>query len=1356
MSAGLLAGLLGAPAAIADEVPVQPPVNVRQQIVDYWETGGAGLKLAAEQALLGGDEGIRKFLDEAQTIQNDDNRIETARMIMGGGPAVRTAAKAAWFTSPAALEEFLLTGYVGPLDEDRKVDISRMVTLGGPGVRDAGKAALQGTFDDREEFLNHGQYEARKDDNRVEAARLTNTGGANVKAAAKAALKGTPEDIVEFLEVGQFTARNRDQVHASIADLTTQAKEAGKQAEDATKTAEEASAKAIAASNAAKEAAKKAAAETQAAKDDAQRAAVKAKQAAAAARAAADAAQVAIGSANAASRAARRAALAASQTASAAASAADAANKAYNAAIAAAGNAGEADNANKAASTARAAAQLAKQSAAAAEQAGKASAAAGAASEAAKDASTNANEAADAAEDANDYADQAGLHSDEARRAAVEARRHANAASAAADRSAALARRAATLAYGARDAANSAAAHAENAANFAEEAARQAGNSAAYAAQARAAADAAKTAAQTATDAVTKAQEIFDLAKETEAADLLTRTEAAIERARSRKATSEAQVSASAAAQLQALSLNDTATALAAEAGRPDVNVQATAAKGRQLAMQAMKSLGPWHKEAAARALAGTDQEVLDYLRTRWKEANEHDLRQRVVHLSTQSPYASVCTAATEALKGTPEQIQGFYSSGQYAAGLDDMKVDVARYATTGGPGVKEAAKAALAEGTGKALATFLNITQYAARMDDEKVLAAQLATTGGAEVKAAAKIALAGPPELLHEFVATGRYMAQRKDDLAANHNQLVESLLAEGRQVAAKAQENHWRAAEAAARATQAELEATAAAAEAQKSAEAAARYAANAKASADQAAQSAAAAANSATTARNAANRAEQDATAAENSAAEAAFSAAYARQSARAANDSATKARESALAAGKSKEAAENEAMEAWKAVQTLREREEAEARRQAEEERKRQQNAEPKRVCVPHPTRETMAPIMACALDPENSRIEIPLDPTLNSIVWELTGANGVKECIQNPAGSTCVMAAVGVLPWGKWKLLTKIDNGIDYLKHTRATRRTVTCLTSNAPQHSFPVGTQVLMGDGSGKPIEQIQAGDLVTATDPTTGVTGPRTVTRTIHTPDDRNFTDVTLTDGSSVTSTDGHAYWVENRKRWIDARDLRVGDGLRTPLGTTVEVSDTRRWTSLQPAYDLTVDDLHTYYVSTGTTDVLVHNTDESCPPWAKKIMDELGDSPHGKATGGRITDGKGNNLLDGEDAPEEFTKPQWSGKGTNTDLLADLDEFIKASPDFPDKKNWKPYSYEHTETKFAMLMRNHGVKEASVTINKNYVCDVASPGMGCLQTVAAILPRGWKMKIYYPGKGSPETIVGISDVPLDWKKR
>ncbi|MFB7030219.1 MULTISPECIES: polymorphic toxin-type HINT domain-containing protein [unclassified Streptomyces] len=1353
LSAGLLTGLLGTSPVLTVAQAAEEPVNLREQVVGYWKTGGVGLKVAAEQALLGGDEAIQEFIAKAPGIQHADNRVEVARLAMLGGPGVRRDAKAAIVKSPADLEAFLLDGFEAPLDEDRRVDIARMVTLERPGVREAGKKALLGTFADRELFINKGQYEARQSDNRVDVARLATIGGPNVKAAAKVALRGTPDDIVEFLEVGQFTARNRDQEHASIADLVKQAEAAGKQAASATKAAEEASAKAIEASQLAKEAALNAAEETNAAKNDSKTAAVKATQAADAARLAAEAAQEAIGSADAANRAARRAALAAAQTAAAAAAAADSANKAYSAAIAAAGDATKAETARKAAGEARAAATAASTSAVAAENAGKASAAAAIASKSAKSASANANAAAAAAEQANAYADAAGVHSNEARVAAAEARRHANAADAAADRSESLANRAATAAYAARDAANSAAAHANKAADYADEAATQAGNASTYAAQAQKNAAAAKLAATTAKAAVTKAQEIFTLARETENADLLTRTDAAVERARSTKNLSDAAISASAATQVEAFSLSGTAATLAQEAARPDVDVQATAAKGRQLAMQAMKLLGPWHQEAAARALSGTDQDVLDYLRTRWKEADFNDVRQRVVNLSTQSPYAPVRTAATEALTGTAEQITAFHKTGQYDAARADMRVEVARLATIGDTTVQTRAKAALDDGSSKALATFLQIGQYGARLTDEKVITARLATIGGPEVKAAAKIALAGPPELIHEFITTGQHMAKRKDDLATHHVHQMQVLLHQGSRIAAKAQENAARAAEAAALAKGASADAQKAKADAEASKADAEKYAADANASATAAEQSAADAAASASTARNAANQAAQDAAAAENSAANAEFSAAYARNSARKADQAADQARASAQAAGKSAEEAEADAKAAWTTTRQLIEKEAEEARRQAEEERKREEaeraSRDGRRVCVPHPTRETMAYIMPCAASPGDSVIQsmpgYTNDPVFRAIIWELTGIADVEACIKNPTAFDCVMAVVGVTPWGKLKLVTKIDDAIDGIKALRATRRSAGCLTGLAGTagHSFPAGTRVLMAGGASRPIEQIRTGDQVTATDPVTGETGLRTVTRTIHTPDDRDFTDVTLADGSTITSTSHHPYWSENDRTWKNAADLKTGDTLRTPQNTTATIAATRDWQGLQDAYDLTVDDLHTYYVGTGTTDLLVHNTDaDGCPVWAKKIMDGLPEwvpGQKGQKTVGQLRDENGKLIPDLPSEIEEMISGEViygkDGKKIGDDpYWVMAQNWVRGKPGFPNAKNVKYIGTSHVESKYAAWMADKGVDHATVVINNSE--GVCGKAQNCSLVVGHILKKGQTLTVYYPG--------------------
>ncbi|MGW1813047.1 polymorphic toxin-type HINT domain-containing protein [Streptomyces sp. NPDC002125] len=1327
LSAGILSGLLGAPAAVAADDPAVP-VGVRAQIVGFWETGGAGLKAAAEKALLGSDAEIQKFLAEAEAIQFDDNRIETARLAMSAGPGLRQAAKDAMLLSPTELETFLLYGFEEPLDDDRKVDIARLVNLGNAGVRAQGKAALLGTAEERELFLSTGQYEALEDDNRVETARLAMTGGANVSAAAKVALKGTPADIQEFLEVGQFTARSRDQEHQSIAQLIDEAKKAGKQAEDATKQAETASANAIAASKLAKEAAEKAAAETAAAKDDSKKAAVKAKQAADAARAAAEAAQEAIGAANAASSAARRAALAATQTASAAAAAGAAANKAYKAAIAAAGDKTKASEASAAAKEARAAAAAVATSVIAAEAAGLASANAAIAAGAAKGANANARAAADAADEANGYADEAGLHSSEARQAAAEARRHADAADLAADRSAALAERAATAAYGARDAAKKAAEHANKAADYADEAAAQAGNAATYADVSKKNADAARTAATDATAAVTQAKEIFALARETENTDLQTRTEAAIERARSMKLVTEAGISSAAASQVESLSLDDTATQLAAEAALPDADIPATAAKGRKLAIQAMERLGPFHQEAAARALSGTDQDVLDYLRTRWKEANHSDVRQRVVILSTQSPYASVRTAATTVLDGSPQQIEAFYAAGQYEVGLDDMKVDVARLAETGGISVSSKAKAALADGTGRGLAAFLQIGQYGERLTDEKVITARLAETGGPELSAAAKVALAGPPDLVHDFIAQGQHMAQRKDDLANVHLHQVGRLLAEGAKIAAEANADSWRAAQAAALAREASAEANAASAQAQNSAKLAEGYAADAKASADAADRSAAAAAASAVTARNAAEQADADANAAESSAFQAEFSANYARNAAAEANRSKEEARAAATAAGKSAAEAELAAHDAWQSVLTLAEKEIKEATEQAEAERRANRDDEREPFCVDWAMGYIPYTNTTICTDFFNQVKDVATNPdTYKTLAWELSGLADIKACIENPAALDCTMAVVGLTPLGKLKLISKIGKGVEALQDARAVRRTVGCLIGAA--HSFPAGTKVLMADGTSRAIEEIRTGDLVTATNPATDETGPRTVTRTIHTPDDRDFTDVTLADGSTLTSTSHHPYWSENDQKWKNASALEAGDTLRTPQNSTAAIAEVQDWQGLQDAYDLTVDDLHTYYVSTGATQVLVHNTDDACPAWVDQIFGEI---KHEHLTTGVIRD------ADGRPIPNLPDRVASQDDETAKALTSYLLEIGYGSPN---QKSF--HGASHAETKIAFKMAQQDVEKATVVINNN--AGVCTGRDSCSELVKAILPKDSVLTVYHPGSREPTVIIG-----------
>ncbi|MFI8085385.1 polymorphic toxin-type HINT domain-containing protein [Kitasatospora sp. NPDC086009] len=144
--------------------------------------------------------------------------------------------------------------------------------------------------------------------------------------------------------------------------------------------------------------------------------------------------------------------------------------------------------------------------------------------------------------------------------------------------------------------------------------------------------------------------------------------------------------------------------------------------------------------------------------------------------------------------------------------------------------------------------------------------------------------------------------------------------------------------------------------------------------------------------------------------------------------------------------------------------------------------------------------------------------------------------------------------------------------------------------------NSFPAGTGVLMADGTQRPIERIRTGEMVTATDPVNGITGPQRVEATIYTPDDREFTSLTIAAPNgppeTITSTSHHSYWSESSHTWRDAVNLAVGDLLRTSDGRTAPIISTRHWSSFQPAYNLTISNLHTYYVFAGSTPVLVHN--------------------------------------------------------------------------------------------------------------------------------------------------------------------
>ncbi len=135
------------------------------------------------------------------------------------------------------------------------------------------------------------------------------------------------------------------------------------------------------------------------------------------------------------------------------------------------------------------------------------------------------------------------------------------------------------------------------------------------------------------------------------------------------------------------------------------------------------------------------------------------------------------------------------------------------------------------------------------------------------------------------------------------------------------------------------------------------------------------------------------------------------------------------------------------------------------------------------------------------------------------------------------------------------------------------------------------------MADGSTKPIEDVELGDLVWAADPESGEEGPREVTRLITGHGDKTLVDIEV-DGDTVTGTDAHPIWVNNRGEWVDAEDVKAGDYLIDEDGVEMVVDDVDvRQVSNQTVHNLTVDDIHTFFVMAGEDAILTHNSG-SCP--------------------------------------------------------------------------------------------------------------------------------------------------------------
>ncbi|MFJ5230358.1 RHS repeat-associated core domain-containing protein [Kitasatospora sp. NPDC088391] len=272
----------------------------------------------------------------------------------------------------------------------------------------------------------------------------------------------------------------------------------------------------------------------------------------------------------------------------------------------------------------------------------------------------------------------------------------------------------------------------------------------------------------------------------------------------------------------------------------------------------------------------------------------------------------------------------------------------------------------------------------------------------------------------------------------------------------------------------------------------------------------------------------------------------------------------------------------------------------------------------------------------------------------------------------------------------------------------------------NPCKNSFPAGTMVLLADGTTKPIDQLTTDDTVTATDPQTGETRAEPVDATITGHDDTQFTDLTLTTEAgttTVTSTQHHPYWDTTTHRWTDAADLRPGDQVLTTDNQTATVESVHNYlTEPRTAHNLTIAELHTYYVLAGNTPVLVHNASGEACKTAAASMDH-------------VTSG----VLDIQ--VDEVPFASGSGKGGFIDDIARV-------PGMTDE------NFHHVEMQAAAYMRLNDIKQGVLYINHPKgvcpYCDGRAYNLGV--PIEDALPHGAEMWVLAPGR-RPMKLTGNS---------
>ncbi|MCA2216956.1 hypothetical protein LDL48_29500 [Wangella sp. NEAU-J3] len=641
------------------------------------------------------------------------------------------------------------------------------------------------------------------------------------------------------------------------------------------------------------------------------------------------------------------------------------------------------------------------------------------------------------------------------------------------------------------------------------------------------------------------------------------------------------------------------------------------------------------------------------------------DDRARVWRLIDTLPDGAEKTAAQTALAGDDATVEAFLRTRNHAGKTtkDRQQVYALIAGATDMPNLKAAAQKAL-EGTPADVHRFLRDGQHVARAADERLLVYRAMECACPEVKAAAQVALAGPPSYVSYFLNVSRYEAAQRDAEQEAHVQAVQSLVRQAQQYANTALTDANKAAEAAQRARQQSADADKYAAAAKKSAEVADGHRLKAAAAADAAQKSAEEAAKSATTARNASNAAQASASRAAQSAATATAASQRAQKDATAAYRSAEAARADAQAAGKDAAAADVAAKQAAAIYATKLKEWEAQQRNTAPG-----SGADGKGSAADdHKTWGCMV-LDASAVSKEclmvykdfagalmdQAKCAAPVNQntagcTMLADIKELVGENKdllldvlqftLMACGLVPgAGEVCdgIDAAVsfgrgdyvgGFLSgFSAIPVIGYLGTGAKAFKNSdklRSIKELFEKLFKKCRRSSFVPGTLVLLASGRLVPIEEVEKGTEVAATEPTVGGTVDKPVAGTRSADGVKRIIDVGIDDDGDpdtapkiVSATESHPFWVPGLNTWIPASGLAVGLPLLSADGTRTHVATIAERTVATRVHNLSITGIPTYYVMAGSASVLVHNcpTDVPNDPPKAPVYENPGHhDPHG----------------------------------------------------------------------------------------------------------------------------------------------